>query len=507
MELNVINNIAKNKNSTKSVDSFIEELKNKINNKNTSKTSTIDVKTKQNSNLSYTNNILKNNKMTIENKEKFLLKEIRSINEIYDNNKESGDLYYVTSKGANSDFYVRKLGKSCASEIILKEEELPKDVKVGGIYRMQENGELKFNKAETKKHENNMKSAAKEILKEQEKDGGYKKEFTTEDLKTGSGYPAEYFEYPLGITEELGKEAGLPATAINDLLEDDVNEAFDKVAKEMSEDKTIYVYLPEKYNTIYKISNGKKEKTDLGEDMDLWDEEGSVFKENKNGELVKDEKSTKEFHNEVLKELKETVKVKYDNICDDYKKEGHIYEVDKKLDENYIPTITISDISENRLIDIEDLDFVENEYLGEGYYTVKDGKYYMIDVEEKIEKNNTVDKDKEDESNFASIMSKKYNVSRDDVEKIINNYMLEKSESEGVVVYTGYDKEKDEYYMDYYQEGSFDERKVVNKTTAYNMGVGNFCTMGRDELDYYSGYFLASDIESELEEIIKAQAQ
>ena len=100
-------------------------------------------------------------------------------------------------------------------------------------------------------------------------------------------------------------------------------------------------------------------------------------------------------------------------------------------------------------------------------------------------------------------MSKKYDIPKEQIEEKMKEFMLEKSQEEGVVIYTGYDKVKDEYYMDYYMEGSFDEREIISKKKANNMEVGTFMTMGRDEFDRYSVFFDAYELRDELEEIIK----
>lgn len=349
-----------------------------------------------------------------------------------------------------------------------------------------------------------MKSVAKEILEKQEAEGGYKREFTKNDLVVGEGYEGIYFEYPLDIGEELGKKAGLSLSMINNFLENDINNVFENVAKKLSENCTIYTTMPQNRYKLFEFSNGNvKEEKYSGNLHNLAEQYGTILIKDKSDKLVENKKLTKQFQKEILQELESNVKSKYDKICNDYKQEGHIYEVEKALDEDFVPTITLKDISENRFFELEDLDFIENRYDGEGIYTVKNGEYYKIDVKEEIPKNNTFDKDKEDAKNFANIMSKKYNISKEDIEEKMQEFMLEKSQEKGVVIYTGYDMKKDEYYLEYYMEGSFDEREIISKKQADNMEVGTFMTMGTDEFDRYSGYFAADELRNELEEIIK----
>ncbi len=502
MELSISNDLVKEKNVDADVNDFIKELQKEVNKNELKQGNEKNIEIDEESDLSIVNNIAKNNKMTIENRNEFFLQERLSLFDIYDKNKRAGDLYYIADKGTGNDFYVFTVNKNIGFKI-MNESELPRNVKVGDICR-EKNGEIHLSKEETKEHTKKMKSVAKDILEEQKLDGGYKREFTNNDLVVGDGYEGTYFEHPLDIKEKLGKEAGLPLTMINDLLENDINQIFENVASKLSEKDTIYTILPKERFKLYEFTNGQmKEKDFTSNQSDLGEEYGKILKENKSGELVEDKSATKLFQKEILQELKSNIKTKYDNICDDYKKEGHIYEVEKNLDEDFIPTITLKDISQNRFFELEDLDFIENRYAGEGMYTVKNGEYYKIDIKEKIPQNHTIDKDKEDDKNFANIMSKKYNIPKEQIEEKMQEFMLEKSQEEGVVIYTGYDKVKDEYYMDYYMEGSFDEREVISKKQADNMEVGTFMTMGRDEFDRYSDFFDAYELRNELEETIK----
>lgn len=501
MELEIFNDITKENKIDVEVNNFIKELEKEIDKKETNEIIE-NIKIDENSELSFVNNIAKNNKMTNKNREELFLQERLSIFDIWNNDKKSGELYYLVGNGVDNDFYAFRVNKDMHSERfqIVKKSELPENAKLGEIYRKKKSGEFYFCKDETREHERKMKLVAKDILNQQEKEGGYKREFTKKDLILGNGYEGEYFEYPLYVDEELGKKAGLPSTMINNFLQEDINKIFENVAKTLSEGDTIYTTLPSDRYTLYEFSKGKMKETDLGNGIDI---DGIIFKNNKSGELVEDKKATKLFRENILDELEATVKAKYDKICEDYKKEGHIYSVEKALDENFVPTITLNDISENRFLELEDLDFIENRFHGEGIYTVKNGEYYKINPNEKIPKNHTIDKEKEDNRNFANIMAKKYNLSKDDVEEKMKEFLTETSKEEGVIVYTGYDKKKDEYYIDYYMEGSFDEREIISKEEADELEVGTFATMGRDEFDNYSGFFDAYELRNTLEDIIK----
>lgn len=497
MELDIVNNINNNpKEETNNISKFITELEQEINKKENS------IKMEKNSNLSIPNNIAKNNKMTTENRKKLFLKEKLCLFDIYDKDKRAGELYYISSNGANNDFYVFKVNDEIRDTTfkIMKKSELPDNAQVGEIYRKKEDN-FSLNKEETKTLEKEMKKVAPNILNEQKKEGEYKKEFTKNDLTIGTGYEGEYFEYPLDEFERLGKEAGLPESMINNFLKDDLSKIFEDIAKQLSKKDTIYALMPHK--KMCKISNGEAEKTNLGKNINTWDAKGKVFKE-QSGKLVEDKKATKKFQKNALEKIKEEVTPKYNNICNDYKKEGHIYEVNKFLDENYIPTITIRDISENRYLNLEDLAFIKNKFDGEGLYTVKNGEYFRINENKKIPKNNTVDREKEDEKNISSILAKKYNKSKKNIEEELKNFMIDKSKEEGVVVYTGYDKRKDEYYREYYMEGTFNQREIISKKTAQNMEVGTFVTMGEDEFGNYSGFFDAYNLREEFEKKIKS---
>lgn len=496
MELSVSNSLVKEKAIDIDVNNFVKELQ-KVINKNE-----FGIEIDGESDLSLVNNIAKNNKMTNENREEFFLQERLSLFEIYNKDKTAGDLYYIASKGTDNDFYVFTVNKDIGFKI-MNETELPQNIKAGDILR-KKNGEINLSKEEIKAHSEKMKELAKGILESQELDGKYEREFTESDLVVGNGYEGTYFEYPLDIGEKLGKKAGLSRTMINNYLESDVNQVFVNAALKLSKNYTIYTLLPQNRTKLIEFSNGEyKEISYSGGLYDIAKQYGTILVKSKSGELVENNELTQKFQNEILQELESNVKNKYDKICNDYMQEGHVYEVKKSLDENFIPTITIKDISENRFLELEDLNFIKNRYAGDGIYTVKNGEYYKIEVKEEIPKNNTVDKDKEDEKNFANIMSKKYNLSKETVEEKMKDFMLKKSQEQGAIIYTGYDVKKDEYYMDYYVEGAFDEREIISKDRADNMEVGTFMRMGSDEFDRYSGFFDADELRYEFEEIIK----
>lgn len=502
MELSVSNGLVKEKNVDTDANNFIKELQKEIDKNELSKSTAKGIEIDEKSDLSLVNNIAKNNKMTNENRKELFLQERLSLFDIYNKDKRAGDLYYIVDKGIDNDFYVFTVNKNIGFKMI-SETELPQNVKAGDICR-EKKGEINLSKEEIKEHSEKMKSVAKDILEKQELEGGYKREFTKNDLVVGDGYEGTYFKYPLDIGEELGKKAGLPLTMINNFLENDINQVFTNAAMKLSENHTIYATLPQNKSKLFEFSNGNaKEESYSGNLYNLSDQYGTILIKDKSEKLVEDKKLTKQFQQEIQQELESNVKSKYDKICNDYKQEGHVYEAEKALDENFVPKITLKDISENRFFELEDLDFIENRYDGEGIYTVQNGEYYKINVKEKIPKNHTVDKDKEDEKNFANVMSKKYNIPKEDIEDKMQEFMLEKSQEEGVVIYTGYDMQKEEYYLDYYVEGNFDEREIISKKKADNMEVGTFMTMGRDEFDRYSDFFDANELRNELEEIIK----
>ena len=502
MELSISNDLIKGKNVDTDVNDFIKELQKEVNKNELKQSDTKDIKIDEKSDLSIVNNIAKNNKMTNENRKELFLQDRLSLFDIYNKNKRAGDLYYIAGKGIDNDFYVFTVNKEVGFKIMNKTE-LPLNIKAGDICRGKK-GEIYLSNEETKEHNKKMKLVAKEISEKQELEGGYKREFTKNDLVVGEGYEGIYFEYPIEIEEILGKKAGLPLTMIENFLENDINKVFENVAKKLSENNTVYTTLPKNRSELLKFENKSITKENYqGNLYKIMENHGTILKKDKSGNLLEDKKLTKQFQAEILKELETNVKNKYDKICEDYKKEGHIYEVEKWLDENFIPTIYLNDISENKFFKLEDLDFIENRYDGEGIYTVKNGEYYRIDVKEEIPKNHTIDKEKEDERNFANIMSKKYNIPKEFIEEKMQQFMLEKSQEEGVVIYTGYDMKKDEYYLDYYMEGNFDERQIISKKQADNMEVGTFMTMGRDEFDRYDDFYDANELIDELEEIIK----
>ena len=68
------------------------------------------------------------------------------------------------------------------------------------------------------------------------------------------------------------------------------------------------------------------------------------------------------------------LKEKENERNNEYKKEGHIYEAFE--DDGYI---FLNDVTEEQNFSIEDIDFVTNNYKGDGKYQVINGEYKKID--------------------------------------------------------------------------------------------------------------------------------
>lgn len=198
MELSISNNLIKEKNIDTGISDFIKELQKEVNKNNLQQTIAKGIEIDEKSDLSIVNNIAQNNKMTNENRKELFFQERLSLFDIYNRNKRAGDLYYIVDKGTDSDFYVFIVNKDIRDERfkMIKENELPPNARTGEIYRKKK-GEFYLSKEEIKEHNKKMKAVAKDILDKQELEGGYKREFTKNDLVLGEGYEGIYFEYPL----------------------------------------------------------------------------------------------------------------------------------------------------------------------------------------------------------------------------------------------------------------------------------------------------------------------
>ncbi len=159
-----------------------------------------------------------------------------------------------------------------------------------------------------------------------------------------------------------------------------IKEAVNKSILELSEKEgTLYrKQFPSNGSTgiynIEKYENGKIENISILKDIipANLDRKDIIFKYKNDGTIeVRDDLKEKilEIACDKTKKLKEQEQQRNDN----YKKENHIY--DAIEDDGYI---FLKDLTEDRGFVIEDIDFVVDNYQGEGKYQVVNGKYEKV---------------------------------------------------------------------------------------------------------------------------------
>lgn len=128
------------------------------------------------------------------------------------------------------------------------------------------------------------------------------------------------------------------------------------------------------YN-IEKFENGKIENIRiLYEDIpNAYKDEDIIFQYKKDGSV----QVRTDLKNEIINmtsQICEDIKIKENEKAKDFKIEGHIYEAFE--DDGYI---FLNDLTEKRDFSIEDIDFIVDNYEGEGRYKVIDGNYKKIE--------------------------------------------------------------------------------------------------------------------------------
>ena len=124
-----------------------------------------------------------------------------------------------------------------------------------------------------------------------------------------------------------------------------------------------------------KFENGKITHISISEDKvpKTFQNKDIIFQFNENGD-IKVRTDLKEKVVNLASEKSSELKAMESKRNNEYKKEGHIYEVIE--DDGYI---FLNDITEERDFSIEDIDFIVDSYNGEGKYQVINGEYKKID--------------------------------------------------------------------------------------------------------------------------------
>lgn len=194
---------------------------------------------------------------------------------------------------------------------------------------------------------------------------------------------SNYWNYQNFIEDNVSANIGLSRWGTDITYNDKLNKAVDDSILELSEKEgTLY---RKQFATngsanggfynVDKFQNGKITHISISEDKvpKTFQNKDIIFQFNENGD-IKVRTDLKEKVVNLASEKSSELKAMESKRNNEYKKEGHIYEVIE--DDGYI---FLNDITEERDFSIEDIDFIVDSYNGEGKYQVINGEYKKID--------------------------------------------------------------------------------------------------------------------------------
>lgn len=194
---------------------------------------------------------------------------------------------------------------------------------------------------------------------------------------------SNYWDYQNFIEDNVSANIGLSRWRTDITYNDKLNKAVDDSILELSEKEgTLY---RKQFATngsanggfynVDKFENGKITHISISEDKvpKTFQNKDIIFQFNENGD-IKVRTDLKEKVVNLASEKSSELKAMESKRNNEYKKEGHIYEVIE--DDGYI---FLNDITEERDFSIEDIDFIVDSYNGEGKYQVINGEYKKID--------------------------------------------------------------------------------------------------------------------------------
>lgn len=205
----------------------------------------------------------------------------------------------------------------------------------------------------------------------------------------------EFWEYQNSLEDNVCAILGISRYEKDNIYFDEIYKAVDKSIFELSDREECALYIASGPNSavhtspkgrlafepvydIDKYENGKIEHSQcvqvegLPEKSDNGNTRNIIYQVGKDGKL----KIRPDLKEEAIKSACEKcMKIKEETLkeSEKYKKEGHLYEVHK-----YDGYVFLNDITEDNY-SFEDIDFVVDNYEGEGIYQVIDGKYIKID--------------------------------------------------------------------------------------------------------------------------------
>ena len=194
---------------------------------------------------------------------------------------------------------------------------------------------------------------------------------------------SNYWDYQNFIEDNVSANIGLSRWRTDITYNDKLNKAVDDSILELSEKEgTLY---RKQFATngsanggfynVDKFENGKITHISISEDKvpKTFQNKDIIFQFNENGD-IKVRTDLKDKVVNLASEKSSELKAMESKRNNEYKKEGHIYEVIE--DDGYI---FLNDITEERDFSIEDIDFIVDSYNGEGKYQVINGEYKKID--------------------------------------------------------------------------------------------------------------------------------
>ena len=194
---------------------------------------------------------------------------------------------------------------------------------------------------------------------------------------------SNYWEYQNFMEDNVSATIGLSRWGNDITYYDDLSKVVDDSIMEITEKEgTLYrkqfsangSSKGQVYN-VDKFENGQITHITIPKDVipNGFENEDLIFQYKNNG-ILKIRNDLKEEVINLASQKAERLRDKEQEINTEFKKEGHIYEAFE--DDGYI---FLNDLIEERDFSIEDIDFVVDNYQGEGKYQVINGEYKKID--------------------------------------------------------------------------------------------------------------------------------
>ena len=193
---------------------------------------------------------------------------------------------------------------------------------------------------------------------------------------------SDYWEYQNFMEDNVSANIGLSRWGNDVTYYDDLSKAIDDSIMEIAErEGTLY---RKQFSTngsskgevfkVEKFENGQITHTTIPKDNIIkgFENEDIIF-QYKDNDILKIRDDLKKEAINLASKKAERLREKEQKINAEFKKEGHTYEAFE--DDGYI---FLNDLTEEKDISIEDIDFVVNNYKGDGTYKVIDGEYKKI---------------------------------------------------------------------------------------------------------------------------------